>query len=48
MLRYRSFVTFTDDMTRVIGNALRVDTSQVFSVGFGYGGANQRFQLQRA
>jgi poly(3-hydroxybutyrate) depolymerase len=32
-------VTFTDDMIRTIGNALCVDTSQVFSVGFSYGGA---------
>jgi poly(3-hydroxybutyrate) depolymerase len=32
-------VTFTDDMIRAIGNGLCVDTSQVFSVGFSYGGA---------
>nr|WP_225943861.1 RICIN domain-containing protein [Actinophytocola algeriensis] len=32
-------VTFTDDMVRVIGGALCVDTTQVFSVGFSYGGA---------
>jgi poly(3-hydroxybutyrate) depolymerase len=32
-------VTFTDDMIRVIDNALCVDTSQRFSVGFSYGGA---------
>ncbi|MFI9584253.1 RICIN domain-containing protein [Streptomyces sp. NPDC052236] len=32
-------VTFTDDMVRVLGGGLCVDTSQVFSVGFSYGGA---------
>ncbi|MEV6798955.1 ricin-type beta-trefoil lectin domain protein [Micromonospora rifamycinica] len=32
-------VTFTDDMIRVIENALCVDTTQRFSVGFSYGGA---------
>jgi poly(3-hydroxybutyrate) depolymerase len=32
-------VTFTDDMIRVIQNDLCVDTSQLFSVGFSYGGA---------
>ena len=32
-------VTFTDDMIRVIENALCVDTTQLFSVGFSYGGA---------
>lgn len=32
-------VTFTDDMVRVISNALCVDTTQLFSVGFSYGGA---------
>jgi poly(3-hydroxybutyrate) depolymerase len=32
-------VTFADDMIRVIGGALCVDTAQVFSVGFSYGGA---------
>ncbi|GLH99641.1 ricin-type beta-trefoil lectin domain protein [Phytohabitans aurantiacus] len=32
-------VTFTDDMIRVIDNALCVDTTQRFSVGFSYGGA---------
>ena len=32
-------VTFTDDMIRMIDNALCVDTTQRFSVGFSYGGA---------
>jgi hypothetical protein len=32
-------VTFTDDMIRLIDNALCVDTTQRFSVGFSYGGA---------
>jgi poly(3-hydroxybutyrate) depolymerase len=32
-------VTFTDDMIRTIENALCVDTTQRFSVGFSYGGA---------
>ncbi|WP_410645823.1 RICIN domain-containing protein [Amycolatopsis sp. lyj-346] len=32
-------VTFTDDMVRLIGNDLCVDTTQLFSVGFSYGGA---------
>ncbi len=32
-------VTFTDDMVRLIQNDLCVDTAQVFSVGFSYGGA---------
>jgi poly(3-hydroxybutyrate) depolymerase len=32
-------VTFTDDMIRLIGNSLCVDTTQLFSVGFSYGGA---------
>ncbi len=32
-------VTFTDDMIRLIQNDLCVDTSQLFSVGFSYGGA---------
>jgi poly(3-hydroxybutyrate) depolymerase len=32
-------VIFTDDMIRVIENALCVDTTQRFSVGFSYGGA---------
>ncbi|MFM9607271.1 RICIN domain-containing protein [Streptomyces niveiscabiei] len=32
-------VTFTDDMLRVIGQGLCVDTAQVYSVGFSYGGA---------
>ncbi|WP_422768855.1 cellulose binding domain-containing protein [Plantactinospora sp. WMMC1484] len=31
-------VTFTDDMIRTIQNALCVDTAQVFSLGFSYGG----------
>ncbi|GIG90556.1 cellulose binding domain-containing protein [Plantactinospora endophytica] len=31
-------VTFTDDMIRTIGNALCVDTAQLFSLGFSYGG----------
>jgi poly(3-hydroxybutyrate) depolymerase len=32
-------VTFTDDMVRLIEGDLCVDTSQLFSVGFSYGGA---------
>ena len=32
-------VTFTDDMISLIENDLCVDTSQLFSVGFSYGGA---------
>ncbi|XVV00528.1 ricin-type beta-trefoil lectin domain protein [Actinosynnema sp. CA-248983] len=32
-------VTFADDMIRRIGDALCVDTAQVFSLGFSYGGA---------
>ncbi|GAB3416123.1 RICIN domain-containing protein [Flindersiella endophytica] len=32
-------VTFTDDMIRLIENDLCVDTTQLFSVGFSYGGA---------
>ncbi|WP_206794184.1 RICIN domain-containing protein [Amycolatopsis sp. MtRt-6] len=32
-------VTFTDDMVRLITNDLCVDTTQLFSVGFSYGGA---------
>lgn len=32
-------VTFTDDMVRLIQNDLCVDTTQLFSVGFSYGGA---------
>ncbi|MDX3192956.1 RICIN domain-containing protein [Streptomyces sp. MN03-5084-2B] len=32
-------VTFTDDMVRLIENDLCVDTTQLFSVGFSYGGA---------
>ena len=32
-------VTFADDMIRTIDNALCVDTTQRFSVGFSYGGA---------
>lgn len=32
-------VIFTDDMIRVIENDLCVDTAQLFSVGFSYGGA---------
>nr|WP_246465859.1 ricin-type beta-trefoil lectin domain protein [Allocatelliglobosispora scoriae] len=32
-------VTFTDDMIRLIENDLCVDTAQLFSVGFSYGGA---------
>jgi poly(3-hydroxybutyrate) depolymerase len=32
-------VTFTDDMIRLIQNDLCVDTTQLFSVGFSYGGA---------
>ncbi|MEJ3745650.1 RICIN domain-containing protein [Actinomycetes bacterium KLBMP 9797] len=32
-------VTFVDDMIRVIDNALCVDTTQRFSLGFSYGGA---------
>jgi len=31
-------VTFTDDMIRTIQNALCVDTTQLFSLGFSYGG----------
>ncbi|MFC6023380.1 cellulose binding domain-containing protein [Plantactinospora solaniradicis] len=31
-------VTFTDDMVRTIENALCVDTTQLFSLGFSYGG----------
>jgi cellulase/cellobiase CelA1 len=31
-------VTFTDDMIRVIQEGLCVDTSQIFSLGFSYGG----------
>ncbi|MDQ7808757.1 RICIN domain-containing protein [Amycolatopsis sp. A133] len=32
-------VTFTDDMIRLIENDLCVDTTQLFSIGFSYGGA---------
>ncbi|MET8995693.1 RICIN domain-containing protein [Amycolatopsis sp. NPDC004169] len=32
-------VTFTDDMVRLIENDLCVDTTQLFSIGFSYGGA---------
>ncbi len=32
-------VTFTDDMVKRIGDALCVDTTQLFSLGFSYGGA---------
>jgi poly(3-hydroxybutyrate) depolymerase len=32
-------VTFTDDLVRLIENDLCVDTTQLFSVGFSYGGA---------
>ncbi|MFI9814153.1 ricin-type beta-trefoil lectin domain protein [Saccharothrix variisporea] len=32
-------VTFTDDMIRRIGEGLCVDTGQIFSLGFSYGGA---------
>ncbi|WP_416970835.1 alpha/beta hydrolase family esterase [Streptomyces sp. 4F14] len=32
-------VTFIDDMLRALGRGLCVDTAQVFSVGFSYGGA---------
>ncbi|MEE6310414.1 cellulose binding domain-containing protein [Plantactinospora veratri] len=31
-------VTFTDNMIQTIGNALCVDTTQLFSLGFSYGG----------
>ncbi|WP_318398166.1 cellulose binding domain-containing protein [Plantactinospora sp. KLBMP9567] len=31
-------VTFTDNMIQTIGNALCVDTAQLFSLGFSYGG----------
>jgi poly(3-hydroxybutyrate) depolymerase len=32
-------VTFTDDMIKRVGDALCVDTTQVFSLGFSYGGS---------
>ncbi|WP_103352214.1 RICIN domain-containing protein [Amycolatopsis sp. CA-128772] len=32
-------VTFTDDLVRLIENDLCVDTTQLFSIGFSYGGA---------